>query len=188
MKKLFCVQWTGCFGFIKPFSAVRDIKVYSQQFLTESIISGMEMKMFPELIKFKNGYETRKIKRHRLRYQEIVLQQETIQSAGMKKGKRETSIVERGILINPVLTLAFDDKESAERALKQHLFLCRNEDILYPIEGIIDVEEDRFDIDDKFRGFELIHGLGDESFLVGFNRFKGGKPMYGKLIVFGDHA
>lgn len=53
MKKLFCVQWGGQFGFIKPFCAVRDDKIYSQQFLTESIISGMEMKMFPELLEYK---------------------------------------------------------------------------------------------------------------------------------------
>lgn len=40
------VKYTGPFGFIKPWTAVRDSETYSQQFLTPSIIEGMEKKLF----------------------------------------------------------------------------------------------------------------------------------------------
>lgn len=186
MSKLFCVQWAGSFGFIKPFMAVRDDMVYSQQFLTESIISGIEMMLFPELIENKQGYVLRKIVRHRLKYQEMVLQQETIQSVGVVKGNRSKSIVERGVLINPIVTFAFENEESARRALKQHIFLCRNEDILFPIGDVIVIEAEEFETDKRFYGFELIHGLSEESVLVGFNRYREGQPMYGKLVLVGD--
>ena len=35
-------------------------------------------------------------------------------------------------MIEPNLYLAFENLENAERALKQTICLCRNEDLLYP--------------------------------------------------------
>lgn len=49
-KKLFVVKYSGPFGFIKPWTAVRDGETYSQQFLTPSIVEGMEKKLFPEML------------------------------------------------------------------------------------------------------------------------------------------
>lgn len=49
-KKLFVVKYAGPFGFIKPWTAVRDGETYSQQFLTPSIVEGMEKKLFPEML------------------------------------------------------------------------------------------------------------------------------------------
>lgn len=45
-KKLFVVKYSGPFGFIKPWTAVRDGETYSQQFLTPSIAEGMEKNFF----------------------------------------------------------------------------------------------------------------------------------------------
>ena len=45
---LYVVKYIGKFGFIKPWTAVRDGKTYSQQFLTPSVIEGIEKKLFPE--------------------------------------------------------------------------------------------------------------------------------------------
>ena len=47
---LFVVHYSGTFGYIKPWTAVRDIETYSQQFLTPSIVEGMEKKLFPETL------------------------------------------------------------------------------------------------------------------------------------------
>jgi len=188
MSVIYCVTWKGRFGFIKPYCAVRDELVFSQQFLTPSIVSGIEMKLFPELIEFKDDYDISKIKRHRLKYQTMSKQQEMIHSKGIDKKKRERydkSILNRGVLINPRLTLGFHTREDAERALNQHIYLCRNEDILYPDGNVIEVSEVEFD-SDKYNGYELIFGDFEDSIMVGFNRFKKGQPVYGSFKVFGD--
>lgn len=46
----YVVKYSGPFGFIKPWTAVRDSETFSQQFLTPSIVEGMEKKLFPELL------------------------------------------------------------------------------------------------------------------------------------------
>ncbi|WP_346237693.1 hypothetical protein ABDK00_001270 [Niabella insulamsoli] len=138
MNKLYIVKYSGPFGFIKPWTAVRDSETFSQQFLTPSIVEGIEKKLFPELLDERG---IRRILGHRLSYTQISQQQEVIQTRGWnstKKGKqilfeRPTAILIRGILLEPVLHLAFLTKEDAEKAFVQHICLCRNEDILMPV-------------------------------------------------------
>ncbi len=193
MEKLFVVKYTGPFGFIKPWTAVRDSETYSQQFLTPSIVAGMERKLFPELLKNDDG-EIKKIVGHRLSYKQISQQQEQIQPRGWnEKGRgknkeysRPYAILVRGIMLNPVLYLAFRKIEDAEIASQQHICLCRNEDILYPDGAIIETNQGEFD-SELFSGFELVFDeQSDESFLVGYNRFKSNQPMYGFLRVIGN--
>lgn len=43
---MFVVTYKGQFGFIKPWTAVRDGETFSQQFLTPSIIEGIEKNCF----------------------------------------------------------------------------------------------------------------------------------------------
>ncbi|MEM1123790.1 MAG: hypothetical protein AAGJ18_25350, partial [Bacteroidota bacterium] len=81
----FVVKYTGPFGFIKPWTAVRDSETFSQQFLTPSIIAGMERKLFPKLLQF--PYKIYRIKGHRLTYSQMTGQQEQIQSRGWNKLK-----------------------------------------------------------------------------------------------------
>lgn len=187
MSKIYVVTYSGIFGFIKPWTAVRDSEVFSQQFLTPSIVEGIEKKIFPELLNTKG---INKIIGHRLSYDQINEQQEVTQTRGwnsVKKGKqflfeRNTSILLRGVLINPMLHLAFNTRSDAETALTQHICLCRNEDILLPIE-IREIEKNEFDEDD-FSGYELIFAKTSKSFIVGYNRYSN-EAMYGYLKIVG---
>ena len=175
----YVVKYTGPFGFIKPWTAVRDSKTFSQQFLTPSIIEGIRQKL-----------EVKAIYRHKLSYKSVSVQQEQTQSRGWEFKKqqktftRSISILERGVLLEPELLLAFNGIEDAEKAVKQHICLCRNEDILLPSPSITNMTEDEFN---SITGFELRFGENDNSFLVGFNRFEeANKPMYGWLETTGN--
>jgi len=169
------VTYSGPFGFIKPWTAVRDDLTFSQQFLTPSIIEGMRQKL---------GVET--ILRHRLTYEAISLQQEVIQTRGWKVRKkkkrydRPRSILQRGVLLNPSLTLAFASEEDAEKAIKQHICLCRNEDVLLPEPRIHEETAEAFH---ARQGFELMFEETPESFMVGYNRFQDAQPMFGWIYV-----
>lgn len=185
----YVVKYNGKFGFIKPWTAVRDGETYSQQFLTPSILEGIEKKLFPEMLVKKGLVE--KIVRHKLNYSAIDIQQEQTQTRGWEyKSKdkmmiRNLSILKRGVMINPVLYLAFYSKEDAEIASKQHICLCRNEDVLLPDAEIFAFTELQFN---DLQGFELRFGESEQSFLVGYNRFDNNKPMYGWLEFNGQNA
>jgi hypothetical protein len=173
----YVVKYSGPFGFIKPWTAVRDSKTFSQQFLTPSIIEGISQKL-----------EVGAIARHKLTYSSISVQQEQTQTRGWEKKTqqkmmvRKQSILERGVMINPILYLAFVTEEEAQKSAKQHICLCRNEDVLFPDSEITSMEEKEFD---QITGFELRFGQTEKSFLVGFNRFDEAKPMYGWLEIAG---
>lgn len=182
---MYIVTYKGQFGFIKPWTAVRDSETYSQQFLTPSIIEGIEKKLFPEMLT-KHGVIER-IVRHKLQYSSMSVQQEVTQARGWEKKKdgyvRNRSILNRGVLLYPTLTLAFSSKEDAVKASTQHICLCRNEDILLPIPEIQEIDEEEFN---KLPGFELRFEKSDDAFLVGYNRFNGSEPMYGSLEIDGQ--
>jgi hypothetical protein len=173
---LYVVKYSGPFGFIKPWTAVRDGKTFSQQFLTPSIIEGIRQKL-----------EVGSIVRHKLTYSSISVQQEQTQTRGWEKKiqqkmmVRNQSILERGIMINPILYLAFERIEDAQKVRTTHC-LCRNEDVLIPDSEIIQLDEKEFN---QLTGFELRFGESEKSFLVGFNRFDEAKPMYGWLEISG---
>lgn len=182
----YVVKFAGEFGFIKPWTAVRDGKTFSQQFLTPSIVEGIEKKLFPELL-LDNGV-IQKIIRHKLTYSSIDIQQEQTQARGWKylsKTKtmmRERAIIDRGIMINPILYLAFENYEDASIASQQHICLCRNEDIMLPDIDILNLKDDEFN---NLDGFELRFGESKDCFIVGYNRYNGCQPMYGWLEVSG---
>lgn len=173
----YVVKYSGPFGFIKPWTAVRDGKTFSQQFLTPSIIEGIRQKL-----------EVSSIVRHKLTYSSISVQQEQTQTRGWEKKSqqkmmvRNQSILERGVMINPILYLAFETEEEAIKSAKQHICLCRNEDVLMPDFEIIQMDDMEFE---QLTGFELRFGESEKSFLVGFNRFDDAKPMYGWLEMSG---
>lgn len=183
----YVVKYTGPFGFIKPWTAVRDSETFSQQFLTPSTVEGMEKKIFPELLEIKG---IQKIKRHRLNYLGIDIQQERTWSKGGFKAKREKgkwktnlAIINRGVMIEPHLYIAFDSEGDAQIAFMEHLCLCRNEDLLLP-DQLLKIRSSEFDIID---GFELhFDGGRDAMFKVGHNRFDNTNEMYGQLKVYGN--
>lgn len=176
------VSFTGPFGFIKPWTAVRDELTYSQQFLTPSTVEGMRQKL---------GVSA--ILRHRLAHEGFSRQGETTQSAGIKTTtvksrneityKRATAVLDRGVMLNPTLHLAFPTLEDAEAAHRQHLCLSRNEDVVMPDGPIRAMSNTEFD---DLTGFELRFGKGEDAFMVGYNRFNDGEPMFGTLTITGD--
>jgi hypothetical protein len=172
------VKYSGTFGFIKPWTAVRDSgggETYSQQFLTPSIIEGIRQKL-----------GVQEIIRHRLTYAGVHVQQETIQAKAWAKKNRvytkERSILKRGILLFPTLYLAFSNREDAEKSFKQHICLCRNEDVLLPVEIKSQTEEEFNQID----GYELRFEKNEKSFMVGYNRFKENEAMFGRIEITGN--
>lgn len=184
MGSLYVVKYTGPFGFIKPWTAVRDSETFSQQFLTPSIIEGIEKKLFPELLSERG---VKKIVRHRLNYLSIDLQQEKTWAKGgfvvykdKNTYKTNIAIIKRGVMVEPNIYLAFSQEEDAIKALEQHICLCRNEDILFP-EDLIILDEAQFD---EIEGFELHFGASDNSFKVGYNRFNEAAAMFGQLKIY----
>lgn len=188
MKKIYVVKYQGTFGFIKPWTAVRDEEVYSQQFLTQSMIAGIERKLFPELFDAKWGIY--KIKGHRLNYQQVSIQQEQTQPRGWNKRKdaweRPHSIIKRGVLVNPILFLAFETLNDAKIAVNQHICFARNEDVLLPQELIETTESEFQSNEELFNGFELVFENTEASFLVGYNRYNDFNEMYGWLRIVGE--
>lgn len=177
--KYYIVKYSGPFGFIKPWTAVRDAsggETCSQQFLTPSIIEGIRQKL-----------EVKSILRHKLTYAGIDVQQEVVQAkAWSKKGKqyfKERSILKRGVMLHPCLLLAFECQEDAEKAVMQHICLCRNEDILLPETSITEMTQEEFD---NLDGYELRFEINSNSFLVGYNRFKQNEEMFGYIEIVGN--
>jgi len=168
---IYTVTYKGPFGFIKPWTAVRDELTFSQQFLTPSIIEGMRQKL-----------QVEKILRHKLSFSKFDKQQEQTRPKLIKKSGHNFSILTRGVLINPRLVLGFKSKDDAEIAFDQHICLCRNEDILLPDKnaGILELSEEKFD---DLEGFELKFTDSDKGFMVGYNRFNDFEPMYGELEI-----
>lgn len=189
----YVVKYSGQFGFIKPWTAVRDGETFSQQFLTPSTVEGIEKKIFPELLEVKG---IQKIIRHRLNYLGIDIQQERTWSKGGFKAERKKdkqgniyykaknlAILNRGIMLEPNLYLAFKNKQDAKKAMGEHICLSRNEDLMLPIE-FSELSENTFD---TINGFELLFdGDKNKMFKVGYNRFDEVKEMYGQLIIFGN--
>lgn len=174
---MYVVTYTGKFGFIKPWTAVRDGETFSQQFLTPSIIEGIEKKLFPELFGKRGIY---KIARHKLSYDALSSQQEVVQTRGFeyknKVSSRPRSVIKRSVMQNPILHLAFSSKTDAETASRQHICLCRNEDVMLPNCDIIEMTEEEFG---ALHGFELKFGESGQSFIVGYNRYNENAPMFG---------
>ena len=106
---MYVVTYKGQFGFIKPWTAVRDGETFSQQFLTPSIIEGIEKKLFPELL---NVPGIHKILRHKLKYDSLDSQQEVTQPRGWEYKNRtfirNRSVLKRSVLLHPVLCIAFE--------------------------------------------------------------------------------
>lgn len=181
----YVVQYRGPFGFIKPWTAVRDLITFSQQFLTPSTVEGMR-----QLLGVDN------ILRHRLSYSGLSEQQERIQGPGYKtksiKGRkgwkvaqRNQSIVKRSVLIEPILHLAFGNPQDAAIAAEHHVCLCRNEDLLFPV-SVQPMDQKAFE---TLVGFELLFGKEQPgAFMVGYNRYRDAEPMYGALLITGDAA
>lgn len=190
---LYVVKYQGKFGFIKPWTAGRDEYTNSLRTLYKSSLMGIEKKLFPELF---NEKDLCKIKRYRIDFDTIKTVKETTRSAVPKKIKNkdknkikyeyQSSIVNRGVLINPTLFLVFKNKEDVDVAMKQHVCLSRNEDVMLPIELIELNNMEDFEQLEEFSGFEMefFDNPVDNAFWCGKNKYTG-KDQYGVEIMYG---
>lgn len=155
---MYVVKYKGPFGFIKPFSAVRDETTLSQKFLTESSIEGIKRYLECE----------GNIIRNKIYYDGTSSQQECIESIGgtKKSGKSKSKYV-RIVLLNPILYLGFEKKEDAERAFKNIVHLSRMEDIMIPF----DKEEMTNEEFDSLNGIESFKSDSEQGHFVGFNKY-----------------
>jgi len=191
----YIIKYEGSFGFIKPWSAVRDTKTKSCFYLTPSILMGIERKLFPELSLNDNG-KLNKILRYRLNFQDVTFQKELTRSINYinktsKSNKKKyfianTNTVERGLLLNPVLYIMISSINDIDIFMSQHICLCRNEDILFPTK-IIEIEnDDNFNTDEQFYGYESFScdENDDNSILCGLNKYTNDK-QYIQFKMFG---
>ncbi|MEL6705840.1 MAG: hypothetical protein AAFY55_15980 [Bacteroidota bacterium] len=194
----YVVSYEGPFGFIKPWTAVRDGETFSQPFLSPSTVRGMEIKL---------GVSG--ILRHRLSHAGIDRQQEQVQAAGWTTNRRamtmtrQTGILIRGVMLRPRLHLAFPTAEDAEIAATDHLCLCRNEDLVVPVrvryrekeghKAVLEsvradtrplVHEMTPEDFERIEGFELIEGKGPGTIPLGISRYTG-EMMRGRLVTVG---
>ena len=176
---LYALEFAGPFAYMKPWTAVRDGKTNSQQFLTPSTVEGIRQKL---------GVTA--IPRYKLRYGGVGWQQEVTQPRGwqvetrLKRLTRPRAILERGVLLSPVLTLGLVSAEDAALARRQHVCLSRNEDVLMPTGPAELLTLAEFD---ALPGFELLSAGPDDAgaVLVGHNRYFGYTPMFGVLAITG---
>lgn len=180
----YVVKYSGLFGFIKPWTAVRDELSYSQTYLSPSTVKGISQKLFG----LGNMHH---IKRYRLQFDVISEQQEQTWAPLRKieHKKKEglyvlnNGIITRGILLNPVLYLAFETPEEAHIAAEQHLCLCRNEDLVFPDfdAKVREVSDDAFE---ALPGFEFVETGEPSDIPAGRDRYEEGAPMsYGSLKI-----
>ena len=171
------IEYCGPFGFMKPWTAVRDGRTCSQQFVIPSTLEGICRKL---------GIEA--ILRHKLTYEAISWQQEVTHARdwtviGRHKGlSRPRSIIERGLLVQPRLLLAVATEAEAATCAGQHICLSRNEDVLMPKWEGATCSEQEFD---ALPGTEFVAAGEHEAgaFLAGHNRFAGFAPQYGRLLI-----
>ena len=176
---LYVVAYSGPFAYLKPWTAVRDGKTNSQQFIIPSTLEGIRRKL---------GIAA--ILRHKLIHQGISWQQEmthprdwVVEGRGQQRS-RPRAVLERGVLLSPELVLGLATAEDAASAVRQHVCLSRNEDLLLPTTPVQVLTPAEFD---ALPGFELrpVPAEADGAFLVGHNRYDANAPMYGHLTITG---
>ena len=161
---IYVVKYVGRFGFIKPVTSTKDGKSVTNTFLYPSSIIGIERHLFPKLSE-NNSKKITKIIGHRIDYTTISVQQErvhaisNIESTQHQKNEYygfNVGIVNRGVMVNPILYFAFNNEIDAEIARNSHVCLSRNEDLMLS-DGHIYKLNDINDFNDpnEYPGFEL---------------------------------
>jgi hypothetical protein len=156
---LHVVTYEGPLGFIKPAAAVRDMEIYSQRFLAPSTVEGMRQKLGVTSVDGVRLYcpALSRTQREMTRGP---------RPASTRSLERDRSIVDRHLLVNPALHLAFASLSDADRAAAQHLCLCRNEDVVLPT-GRETMTHADFD---ALPGFTFVRDPEGDA-IAGYNRY-----------------
>lgn len=177
--KYYVVKYEGWRAFIKPFSAVKDGRIYSQRALTPSIITGIERNLLGT-----TNSEPAFVERHKLSHLGFSLSQEETRNP-MNPNKK--GVVERGYLVYPKLYLAFNHEKASDIASRKGLRLTGKVScLMLPNSmGVFECEADEFD---ELDGYEFIpdDGSGDPEDLhfMGGNTFKDNEGMWGEFAGF----
>ncbi len=189
---MFVVVYKGPFGFIKPYDTNRDDYIKSQNFLLPSAVKGIELYLFPELLKDKT-HILKKIVRCKINFDNIVKDLGVIQSPLVKRVSKRatdkmhsfilaTSCIERGLLHNVTVYVGFNNMDDALIASSSHIRISGKDETCYPSgDRAIEISDDEFD---KISGWEFKETSQDDpnSILVGNNRYKNNEKIYGKII------
>lgn len=190
---LYVVRYAGPFGYIKPWTAVRDSLTFSEKFLPPATVQGISQKLFglevrDAILRYRLAFDAYSRMQEQTRAKQYVYKRDNkLNASYLDYGM---SVLERGVLLNPELLLAFANETDARIAAEQHVCLCRNEDLLLPDagfgdEGVLPMTETDFDARD---GFEMRPAAPNETGAVpaGRNRLEPGHPMtWGRLSVTG---
>ena len=182
--KLYCVKFGNSknsvpyFGFIKPYTGVRDIETYSTTYLPTSLINGIENYME---IPFNS------IVRHKLIFSKYGQSKEMVKTSNgtiwYKNNIYERDVDNKGFnfihykhcLINPEIIFAFTDKSLAEIAHSTTIYLGQTEYIIYPEGEIFEITEEEFN---KLEGVETFPSDKENGIFCGFNRFNNNQKQY----------
>lgn len=189
---LYCVRYKNnweSFGFIKPYNAVRDGSdnakgTYSLNYMPPSMIDGiMKENCFGKIVRSKMSNDNIKCGYNLNSEQIKAYSYGFIKQKGIKGHVPKlhfNSIHKRYLLTNPEITLAFECKEDALKAVEQPIYVGQTEFILYPNGDVIEMTEEDFD---KITGFECFSSNKEdpEAIYVGNNRQRNNERMYVKI-------
>lgn len=141
-EKLFCVTFgrdknyqRPHYDYLKPWNAVRDEETWSLTYIPPSVLNGIEQE------NVLNG----NIIRHKLTFYKGGMEKEMNKCIVYdKEGKRNCTIHTKHLLINPILTLAFDNKEDAERMSKDSIYIGQTQYIVYADGEVKEMSVDDF--------------------------------------------
>jgi len=177
----YVIKYTGDFGFIKPPTANRSGLIFSQNYLTPANIRGIEKFLFPEELYLLSDYEPRII-RHRVYFRQRIQTVETThgRGTGLYKGiYRGKATLQRHVLFNLIVHLAFSQEKYAQDAIKHHIHFGAKEHLLFPDKLILKMSPLEFK---QIKGFEFItNNNHNNSILIGYDRYTQ-QPMTGQLI------
>lgn len=185
---LYCVTFGGIikpyFGFIAPYTSVRDSETFSLTFCPPSVIDGIE----------KNLGCSGKIVRHKLTYFMGAMDKEFVKAiVYTKTNDLKQTIHLKHVLINPVLTLAFDNYSDANNAVLTSISFGQKEYLLCALPNSDDnttkmktnqddyiqiINDDDFDL---IPGVETFLTTEDDGIYVGNNRQRGNERMFIKI-------
>jgi hypothetical protein len=180
MSKLYCVQYKGLLGFIKPYNALRDDETYSLTYITPSMLDGIA-----------KGYSLKsKIARHKLTFYgmtecDFIKGQPYEKYSDGKPFRNQSQPQKRHSLKNVTLILGFDNKEDAERMIMPTIYCGQSEYLLSPRRfddntQILEIDDCDFD---KLQGVETFEcdENDEDALFCGFNRQRDGERMYIKI-------
>lgn len=195
---MYCVRFKAddcTVGYLRPWNSVRDGETYSLTYLTPSIIDGIADEL---------GV-TGKILRHKFRFSGMTdefFKSPEIPRYGVSKIRcdkdrlRGVGISQIHQVCSPEIILGFENKEDAENAIRQTLYVGQTQYIIFPSTFVDDNEESEEYIfnesnyieemtEEEFSaliGTETFPTTKEDGVFCGFNRYRDNEKMYINIV------